>query len=198
MAELARKAMIGKVVTAKEINEILDSSFYLPFAGLIAREKLKAAIIRRTQAYLAKYVKELDRTTGIEVPFSFPVTGARIFGRIDLMLSTLNGNKDDLILIDFKTSAIQPKINTNEDQLNIYAQAISKLGKNPRELYIHDLGIDGGRRIKVDYDQNRADLFQKKLERWVSDINNKVFTTPNSKHQCSRCDYKLICRRRSI
>jgi DNA helicase-2/ATP-dependent DNA helicase PcrA len=103
VAELARKAAVGEQLSEGDVDRIVEDSFYLPFASAVPAANLRESIRRRVGSYFRKHAEELPRAIQPEARFEVPLEGARVRGRIDLLLRANGGNQVELV--DFKTSA---------------------------------------------------------------------------------------------
>lgn len=194
VAELARRAAVGEGVDREAAADILDDSFYLPFAGPIPAANLKASIRRRVGRYLETDGAELQRTIQPEARFEVPLENARVRGRIDLLLRALAGGSKAVELVDFKTSENKPPDQLHQDQLRLYAIAAERMGLEPVRLAIHDLDVDGGGRVEVNQDERAASAFRDQLATWVEGIGAGRYDPPVDPHTCYGCDYRRFCR----
>jgi DNA helicase-2/ATP-dependent DNA helicase PcrA len=193
IAELARRAGNARVPTLNDLKDVMQD-FYLPFAGPIPFQKLRASAQRRLETYLSRYGDELTRTLQSEVPFEVPIQEARLLGRMDLVLLAPDGSQQDVVLVDFKTSEGRPPSELHQNQLRLYAEACRALGLNPVQLIIHDLDSDMGGRVPVDQDEEQTKSFRKQLGGWVSGIRAGRFRPSESPAACQDCDFHTFCR----
>lgn len=195
IAELARAGMTGRAPAEPDVDAVLTRDFYLPFAGPIPAEKLRNAARRRVKAYVKHYGKELVRAVKPEVRFEVPIGGARVRGRMDLMVRAAGGGASDVELIDFKTSANRPPTQVHENQLRLYAAAAERQGWNPVGLYIHDLDTDDvpDDRIAVSHAPAEREAFLGRLEGWVDGIRSARFEPKPGLATCKPCDFRSFC-----
>ncbi len=193
VAELARGSSATGPPETERLDEILGSSFYLPFAGPIAYDQLYAAARRRLINYTQNHGEELVRTLFTEHRIEVPMEGARIRGRIDLVLKARGGGRDDVELIDFKTSANRPPSEQHKNQLRMYAEAVRMLGLNPVRLAIHDLDADNGGRIEVEDRKEALSEFRQEMKRMLDGMASGKFARKKSKTGWKACDYASIC-----
>lgn len=192
IAELARRAADGVPPRPEHVQPLLEGSFYMPFAGPVPAARLREAAAERTLSYLRGHGDELVRTLRSEASFEVPIAGARLRGRIDLMLRAPGGAPEDVELIDFKTSVNRPPAQVHENQLRIYAAAAERVGYRPRRIAIHDLEREG-RRIEISEDARARDRFASQLDGWVTGIRENVFTPASEAKICHDCDFKGFC-----
>jgi DNA helicase-2/ATP-dependent DNA helicase PcrA len=194
VAELARRAAAGTPPNEADVDEIVDRSFYLPFAGHIPASRLREAARRRGKAYVRQFGGELLRVIQPEARFEVPLANARVRGRIDLMLKAEDGDANAVELIDFKTSSNRPPSEIHQNQLRMYAAAAERLGLVPVALAIHDLDADAGGRIVVPDDAAEREAFRERLERWVEGIRAGRFEAVEDRKPCPACDFRSFCR----
>lgn len=194
IAELARRSAGAAPPTEERVDELLAESFYLPFAGPIPADNLRQSARRRTRAYVREFGAELVRTIEPERRFEVPLAGARMRGRIDLMLRAEDGAEDEVELIDFKTTSNRPPPEIHENQLRLYGSVAERLGKTPRRLAIHDLDADGGGRSEVAHDPAARTEFEGRLEEWVTGIATERFEPVDDASECAGCDFRSFCR----
>ncbi len=197
VAELARKGARGEPVSGEDVDPVVDSSFYLPFAGPIPAANLEEAIRRRTKRYVERHGDELTRTLRPEARFEVPLGNARVRGRVDLVLRAEGGDKHEVELIDFKTSENRPPEELHQNQLRLYAMAAERMGLEPVTLAIHDLDGENGERIPVEHDDAARDEFSAKLESWVDGIRMGSFDAVDEAKRdetCVGCDFNRFCR----
>lgn len=194
VAELARQAAAGRPPSEDDVDRILTSSFYLPFAGPIPAANLRESARRRVQAYVRDFGHELTRTLQPEAMFEVPLANARVRGRIDLVLRAADGERSAVELIDFKTSANRPPSDLHLNQLRLYAAAAEQQGLRPVRLAIHDLDADDGGRIDVDASLREAEAFKERLQNWVGAIRTGDFRPVGNRAICRSCDFRRFCR----
>ena len=194
LAELARCVLRGRLPTVDDLDEILPSQCYLPFASRTMRERLYKSAHRRLRNYLRKHGKELERTIAPERQFEVPINSARVVGRIDLLLQAEGGGAADVELVDFKTAANRPPAEHHQGQLRLYAHAARLLGMNPVRLVIHDLDADTGGRITVEHNEAEEARFRRQVQDWLKSIAEGRFSRVRRHGKCGSCDFAKLCR----
>ncbi|MQA85101.1 MAG: AAA family ATPase [Streptosporangiales bacterium] len=194
IAELARAAARGRQVGPDDVDRLLEHRFYLPFAGQTPRSKLRAAARRRVTRYVRHHGGELARTERPEARFEVPLAGARVRGKIDLLLC--ESGEREVALVDFKTSENRPPPVVHQNQLRLYAKAASRMGFEPVRLAIHDLDSDdpAEARIEVPWDEEAASEFELELASWIDGIRRGEFEPVPDREPCPRCDFRTFCR----
>jgi len=193
IAELARGSMDREEPDSTKADQVLDGSFYLPYAGPIPAELLRKTARKRIHHYVQNYGSELLRTYQPEFMFEVPFGNARVRGRIDLILRS-DGNKDKRVdLIDFKTAENRPPSWFHQNQLRLYASAADKMGFEPDSLAIHDLDTEKGGRYEVAYDLKEKERFEEELGEWVGQIKKGIFNPTEDASKCKGCDFQAFC-----
>ena len=128
----------GHVPTEAEIDELLDSSFFLPSANKPAHQQLKAAARRLVTTYTRDYEADLYRVWETERPFELHLDGVTVTGRADVILDEEGGVPTALAIVDYKTST-HGEISDHDLQLQVYADAGRREGLDVRAAYVHDL-----------------------------------------------------------
>jgi DNA helicase-2/ATP-dependent DNA helicase PcrA len=128
----------GHVPTPAEIDDILDSSFFLPTANKVAHRQLKDAARRLITTYATKHEADLHRIWETERPFELHLDGVTISGRADVILDHEGGVPTALALVDYKTSVRGTALD-HALQLQVYANAGLREGLDVRAAFVHDL-----------------------------------------------------------
>ncbi|BAS28063.1 ATP-dependent helicase [Limnochorda pilosa] len=213
VAELGRRTLAGAAPRAADVPSIVARSFYLPFAGSIPRARLQQAAVRRLTHYMERHGQELRRVLQPEMRFEVPLSGARVRGRVDLLLrrdgegagrearreerdgerGERGGEPLQVELVDFKTSENRPPSEAHQNQLRLYGLACRRLGYDPVGLFIHDLDVDQGGRLRVEEDDGSRRAFEALLEEWVDGIRSARFTPNPGPTTCGSCDFRTFC-----
>ena len=122
----------------REIDELLDSSFFLPSASKPAHRQLKDAARRLVTTYTEEYEDDLHRVWETERPFELHLDGVTVTGRADVILDQEGGVPTALAIVDYKT-ATHGEIEDYALQLQVYSDAGRREGLDVRAAYIHDL-----------------------------------------------------------
>jgi DNA helicase-2/ATP-dependent DNA helicase PcrA len=194
VAEMARLALAGRLPSEEDADRALARSFYLPFAGPVPAARLRESARERLRAYVRNYGPELARTLQAEAAFEVPLAGARVRGRIDLLLRAADGGPHRVELVDFKTSSDRPPSELHQNQLRLYALVAQRQGLKAVRLFIHDLDAATGSRLEVDPNPAKALAFQEQLEDWVRGIREGDFPPVAEETTCRRCDFRRFCR----
>ena len=76
----------GVVPTDDELEQMLDSHFFLPTANKVGHREMKGAARRLIGNYVKNYEPDLHRVWETERPFELHLNGVRVSGRADVIL----------------------------------------------------------------------------------------------------------------
>jgi DNA helicase-2/ATP-dependent DNA helicase PcrA len=178
----------GRPLDAREVDKLLATDFFLPFANKVVAENLKTAAGSLVQKYLDEYADDTTRTWQTERPFELEVEGGLIIGRADVILDMHEGQVNNLAIVDYKTALGEQEFDL---QLQIYAEAGIREGLEVRGAYVHDL--TDARRSEVSIDKTSRQLAVTIAEQAVQGIRNRDFDAKPTFSKCGRCDVRAIC-----
>jgi DNA helicase-2/ATP-dependent DNA helicase PcrA len=178
----------GRPLTAMEVDKILATDFFLPFANKTVAENLKTAAGSLVQKYIEEYAEDTTRTWQTERPFELEIDGALVIGRADVILDKHDGVINNLAIVDYKTSIGEQEFDL---QLQIYAEAGTREGLNVRGAYVHDLRDASRAEVPIDV-ESRSKAVQV-AEEAVRGIKNREFEAKPTPSKCGRCDVRAIC-----
>lgn len=180
----------GHVPTSSEIDDILDSSFFLPTANKVAHRQLKDAARRLITTYATKHEGDLHRIWETERPFELHLDGVTISGRADVILDQEGGVPSALALVDYKTS-LRGTVLDHALQLQVYANAGIREGLDVRAAFVHDLKKAARAPIGV----TDADIAG--AEQTVTEAARRIRArdyTPNPGTRCRGCEVRTVCK----
>lgn len=178
----------GRVPTERQVESILDESFFLPAANKPAHRNLKAAARRLVDRYVTDHPDDLHRVWETERPFELHLDGVTVSGRADVILDQEDGAPTALAILDYKTST-RPE-DAHDLQLQVYADAGRREGLDVRGAYVHDL--KGNTRTAVDVGRDAVG----EAERLVQDAAIRIRArdyTPSPGTQCRTCEVRTVC-----
>jgi DNA helicase II / ATP-dependent DNA helicase PcrA len=174
------------------VNLGIKEGFHMPFIGEIVLKDFKRKGLWILINYVAKYGDDFTKIHELEYRIEFPTENTTILGRVDVILN----NNDELEVRDYKTSiSLDPEDNRTHTeaqfQVKLYSIALRNMGKNVTSgsiAYLDDPRIE-----YVDVDEIALSETKEIASKTVNNIRNKKFE-PNSKENCGRCDYSMICK----
>ena len=190
VAETARDN--GTVPTAPEVEKLLQSEFYLPFANAPAFARMLQSAKRLVKDYTSDYADDLKRVWAIERPFELNLPDGRVTGRADVILDQEGGKTGALAIVDYKVAQDPAYEDRYRRQLAVYAAAARGEGLTVRAGYLHQL--NDGTRHHVDVGQYAAAEAIVQLTKAVKKIRSGEYVAQPEKTKCTGCDYRRICR----
>lgn len=187
IAELTAKK--GSALTRMEVDKILATEFFLPFASAALSDRFRESAKGIVLNYLEKYAEELERVWETERPFELALPGVIVSGRADVVLDKHKGKTDSLSIVDYKTH-LGPE--NFELQLQIYAEAGIREGLDVKGAFIHGLDTQERKTVPIDSSSrsNAIDLVLETAER----IKKRDFQASPERSKCAICDVRSLCR----
>ncbi|MHB1533162.1 MAG: RecB family exonuclease [Acidimicrobiales bacterium] len=178
----------GRVPTPTEIDDLLDTSFFLPSANKPAHRQLKDAARRLIVEYVSDHADDLYRVWETERPFELHLDGITVAGRADVILDYEEGIPRALAILDYKTSTVA----TVEHglQLQVYADAARREGLDVRGAYVHDL--KAGARSSVDVTAPAITTAEVTVGHVAEGLRARDYT-PSPGPRCRTCEVRTIC-----
>lgn len=179
----------GQLPTASEIDALVDSDFFLPFANKPAHKQMKQRARALVQTYLDSHPDEFMRTWATERPFELYLDGVVVSGRADVIYDEHDGVPSNLAIVDYKT-ATGPEIEPL--QLQIYADAGRREGLTVSAGFVHDMGK--GQRHAVDVSEESVTAAEVKVQSAATGLRSLSFVPAPAKDKCKHCDVRLLCK----
>lgn len=183
-----RTKATGALPTTAQIDQILDSEFFLPYANKPGHKEMREKARRLVQRYVADHPGDLLRTWATERPFELYLDGAVISGRADVIYDEHDGQIGRLAIVDYKTSTggqIEPL------QLQIYTDAGRREGLDVAAAFIHDLGTT--RRHDVTVDRGTIAKAESRALATVDQLRRRRFEPRPERAKCRACDVRSVC-----
>jgi len=179
----------GQVPSASEIDALVDSDFFLPFANKPAHKQMKARARALVQTYLDSHPEEFLRTWATERPFELYLNGVVVAGRADVIFDEHDGIPSNLAIVDYKT-ATGPEIEPL--QLQIYADAGRREGLTVSAGFVHDMGKRD--RHSVDISEGAISAAEARVTSAAAGLRSLSFAPSPAKDKCKHCDVRLLCK----
>ena len=193
LAEAHKRALTGDIPSPEEAVDLVERHLHTPYAYPALRDALRKAAVASVGRYLTDHHDDLARTVHSEKQIQVHVApGITVDGRIDLVRRL---DKDELAIVDFKSTARAQDEDVTRDQLHVYVVGYEELtgeradlievlnldeqGKTIRELVEDPLLVDVRGRIKDAGDSLRE---------------NSLPRLPIWEDKCSKCDLAELCR----
>jgi DNA helicase-2/ATP-dependent DNA helicase PcrA len=186
VAETARAT--GKLPTPRQINDLLTSDFFLPFANKVAHREMRENARRLIFKYVNEYQADLTRTWATERPFELYLDGVVVGGRADVIYDEHDGVIDNLAIVDYKTSTgaeIDPL------QLQVYADAGRREGLNVGAAFIHDMATTTRHTVEVGAEAIAE--AERTVIAAAQSLKERDFTPKPEAAKCGSCDVRPVC-----
>jgi len=133
---------------------------------------------------------DLKKALLLEQPFSLPIDGFRVTGRIDRIDRLADGGYE---VIDYKTGSARRAQDLQRDlQLGIYAMAARDVFHfDPLRLSYYYL--ETGERVSVDKPAERLAEDKATVRRAGDGVRAELFPARPDRVKCAGCDFRLLC-----
>lgn len=183
-----RTQATGAVPTQQQVDQLLNSEFFLPYANKAGHRQMRDKARRLVMKYVSQHSSDLLRTWATERPFELYLDGAVISGRADVIYDNENGKVGRLAIVDYKTSTggqIDPL------QLQIYTEAGRREGLDVGAAFIQDLGQE--KRYDVDVTSGTISKAEQQIIATADSLRRREFDAKPERHKCRLCDVRKIC-----
>jgi DNA helicase-2/ATP-dependent DNA helicase PcrA len=189
MRVLAERTLAtGAVPTEQQVDQLLNSEFFLPYANKASHREMRDKARRLVMRYVTEHSSDLLRTWATERPFELYLDGAVISGRADVIYDNHDGEIGRLAIVDYKTSTggqIDPL------QLQIYTEAGRREGLDVGGAFIQDLGSE--KRYDVEIDTSSISDAERHIIATVETLRRREFEPKPARRKCRQCDVRQVC-----
>lgn len=188
-----RGYLAGKQLTNEEITDIVDNSFYLPYANPKLEANMLEGAKKAISEYVAKNRDDFDKITMAEADIELDMgDGIKVNGRIDLVKRREMSGKEKIYIVDFKTASRDVTECINTEQLKIYALGYQKLtGESADYLEIYNL--DNSESEKQRVTEGLLDNVSRDIRAAATNIRNNNLPRQCSKKKCQECYLNYLC-----
>lgn len=183
-----RTKATGVVPTAHQVDQLLGSEFFLPYANKPGHKEMRGKARKLAMRYVNEHSTDLLRTWATERPFELYLDGAVISGRADVIYDNEDGQIGRLAIVDYKTSTGGE---TDPLQLQIYAEAGRREGLDVGAAFIHDLGAE--QRYDVEIDEDAIKNAEAQVIATIDSLRRRDFEAKPGRRKCRECDVRQIC-----
>lgn len=180
----------GSLPTPREINDLLTSDFYLPFANKAAHKQMRENARKLVFRYVNEHQEQLLRTWATERPFELYLPGVVVSGRADVIYDDGIGGPANLTIIDYKTSTDG---SPDPLQLQIYTDAGRREGLTVQAALIHDMA-EPTKPFTVDVSDSTIAEAEVFVVARADALRQRDFTPTPEKAKCRRCDVRSVCK----
>ena len=181
----------GKTLGPKDVDRLLATEFFLPFANKTLAERFKSRARDLVNQYMTDHADDMKRVWETERPFELALPGVIISGRADVILDKGETGIEKLAIVDYKTEIDERDLGL---QLQVYTIAGLREGLNVEGAFLHDLGK--GERVPVDTSEPSLESALLTVEAAAHGIKARRFDASPEKSKCARCDVRAMCRSR--
>lgn len=179
----------GVLPSPRQINTLLTSDFFLPFANKPAHKEMREKARALVFMYVNEHQDDLLRTWATERPFELYLPGVVISGRADVIYDEHDGVPGNLAIVDYKTST-GPEVEPL--QLQVYADAGRREGLTVGAAYIHDLSTTTRHLVPVD--EPAVAAAESRVVVAAGALRQRNFEPTPAVHKCRTCDVRKVCR----
>lgn len=178
----------GRLPSPREINDLLTSDFFLPFANKAAHKEMRERARKLVFSYVGEHREDLLRTWATERPFELYLPGVVVSGRADIIYDDHDGVPENLAIVDYKTATggvFEPL------QLQVYADAGRREGLSVGAAFIHDMSTTTRHQVAVDPASVAA--AESTVVIAAEALKQRDFTPKPEVGKCRRCDVRSVC-----
>lgn len=188
-----KKFLDGEKLQDREIMDIVDVSFYLPYANPKLEANMLEGAKKTISEYVAKNQDDFDKITMAEADIELDMgDGIKVNGRIDLVKRREISGEEKTYIVDFKTASRDVTECINAEQLKIYALGYQKLtGENADYLEIYNLDNSESERQRVT--EGLLDDVSRDIRAAAANIRNNDLPRKCSKERCQKCYLNYLC-----
>lgn len=179
----------GKVLKPIDVERILATEFFLPYANKAIATRFKDSARKLVLGYLKDHSADMERVWEVERPFELALPGVVVSGRADVILDKHEGQVDKLSIVDYKTSIDGRELGL---QLQVYAAAGLREGLDVKGAFLHDL--EKSERQDVDISESAIEVALATVVSAAKGIRERKFDARPEKSICTRCDVRPICK----
>jgi DNA helicase-2/ATP-dependent DNA helicase PcrA len=169
------------------IATAVDEDFHMPFMGGDVLETFKNSARKRLLEFAKKRESDFGRIEEVEYRLEFPIQGATVSGRVDVILK----DGGDLEVREYKTSEKATTFEESSVQVQLYALGLRSMGrpiKYGSVAYLEDADVRD-----VSVTDSVTSSIRTNAEMVVAGIVQGDFK-PKKGERCTNCDQKSICR----
>lgn len=193
VAEHTRYA--GQLPDPTELEAIIESELYLPFADAPAFSRMEEATRRTVANYVTEHSSDLLRVWAVERPFELHLEDGIVTGRADVILDGEGGIPGRLAIVDYKVAEDPARDARYRRQLAVYAASARSEGLDVEAAYLHELA--NGNRQNVAVGPGETESVVASLGDALGSIRQGVYPPNPSAEKCERCDFGPVCKHRA-
>lgn len=191
-----RRYFAGEKLSEDDVRNIVENSFYLPYANPKLEANMRAGAETTAMQYFDKNKEDFSNITMAEADIELDMgDGIKVNGRIDLVKRREVSGEMKTYIVDFKTASRDVTECINAEQLKIYALGYQKLtGEKADYLEIYNLD---------NAEQERQRVTDEMMGNVVNDIRDAANNIRRNnlprkclKEKCQQCYLNYLCLRK--
>ncbi len=188
-----RSYIEGKKLSPKMVEQIVEDSFYLPYANPKLEDKMREGAKESIERYVKKNEGDFSNILMAEADIEINLgDGIKVNGRIDLVKRREISGEEKTYIVDFKTANRDVTECINTEQLKIYALGYKNLtGENADYLEIYNLDNSESERQRVT--KGLLDEVGKEIRDAANQIRKNKLPRKCSKEKCKTCYLNYLC-----
>lgn len=193
LAEAHKRALTGDIAGPDEAVHLVERHLHTPYAYPALKEALRKAANESVGRYLTDHHDDLARTVHSEKQIQVHVApGITVDGRIDLVRRL---DKDELAIVDFKSTARAQDEDVTRHQLHVYAVGYEELtGERADLIEVLNLDEQGKTVRELVEDPLLAEVRGRIKDAGDSLRENNLPRLPLWEDKCAKCDLAELCR----
>jgi DNA helicase-2/ATP-dependent DNA helicase PcrA len=172
---------------ASAIATAVDEDFFMPYAGGKVFEDFKNKARETLLKFADNYTGDFGRIEEVEYRLEFPIHGASITGRVDVLLR----DGETFEVRDYKTSEEARTFDETSTQVQLYSLGLNNLGKQITKGSVAYLEEAAVREVIIN--EKTLGFALSQAEGRVHNIRDCRFQ-PKAGDWCKNCDRESICR----
>ncbi len=173
------------------VASAVDEDFHMPFAGGDVLADFKRSGRQMVVDFARKHEEDFARIKEVEYRLEFPIAGATISGRVDVILRDGGGVE----VRDYKTSEDHRGEGELTRQVRLYALGLQKLGWSVVSGSI--AFIEQAKVIPIGVGNRELEDTLGSAETTTKAVTKRVFEAEPDSDKCQKCDFYSICRYRA-
>lgn len=188
-----RRYIDGKDINESDIHDIVEASFYLPYANPELEKKMRAGAESSAKQYFEKNKEDFDNITMAEADIELDMgDGIKVNGRIDLVKRRELSGETKTFIVDFKTASRDVTECVNNEQLKIYALGYSAL-TGDRADYLEIYNLDNSEQERRRVTDELMSNVEKDIRDAATQIRANNLPRKCSIDKCKTCYLNYLC-----
>lgn len=186
-------AIEGREISSDLVDDIIDTSFYLPYATARLEKNMYGSVKRSIYQYVENNKEEFQNVLMAETDIEIDLgDGIRVNGRIDLVKHIDEKGQEKTAIVDFKTANKRVEEEINTQQLKIYALGYQELTGEMAD-YMEIYHLDSQNSAKDAITEDVISEVTQEIKDVADNIRNNRLPRMCSSERCSQCHINYLC-----